>query len=220
VVDVKSTQIPEDVIVAWNEVIAEHYSEGASKFTQDVIIKRIIDKMKATGARGIDRSEVFAKHWLDVEDLYRANGWKVDYDKPGYNETYESHFTFTPVTKPVFTRTPQAVVRQPALTVASIPAKAPEPVKTHSAWKVQWIERERGFGQRPDGADYYPTKEKAQASTDKTLAEMRKREALTYKGRTPDEYTSPEEPKLVQVSAELAQEIQEKGHAYRERSGE
>lgn len=31
---------------------------------------------------------------LDVEDVYRAAGWEVTYDKPGYNETYDATFTF------------------------------------------------------------------------------------------------------------------------------
>lgn len=39
--------------------------------------------------------EVFKKGWLNVEYLFRAAGWEVQYDKPGYNETYEAYFTFS-----------------------------------------------------------------------------------------------------------------------------
>lgn len=28
--------------------------------------------------------------WLDLEDIYRDEGWTVEYDSPGYNETYEA----------------------------------------------------------------------------------------------------------------------------------
>ncbi len=34
--------------------------------------------------------------WLNVEELYRAQGWTVTYDKPGYNESYPATFTFAP----------------------------------------------------------------------------------------------------------------------------
>ncbi len=39
-------------------------------------------------------SEIYERHLLDVEPSYRAEGWEVEYDKPGYNETYEATFTF------------------------------------------------------------------------------------------------------------------------------
>ena len=44
----------------------------------------------------IDIKEAFEKHWLDVEAAYEAAGWTVKYDKPGYNESYEPSWTFTP----------------------------------------------------------------------------------------------------------------------------
>jgi hypothetical protein len=38
---------------------------------------------------------IYANRWMDVEPVYRKAGWKVDYDRPGYNESYEAHYTFT-----------------------------------------------------------------------------------------------------------------------------
>ena len=32
---------------------------------------------------------------MDIESIYRADGWGVYYDKPGYNETYTATFEFT-----------------------------------------------------------------------------------------------------------------------------
>jgi len=46
-------------------------------------------------ATGKTRDEVFDKGWLNIEPMYRAAGWKVVYDKPAYNESYEPTFTFT-----------------------------------------------------------------------------------------------------------------------------
>jgi hypothetical protein len=34
--------------------------------------------------------------WLNFETAYRSKGWKVDYDKPAYNESYDAFFQFTP----------------------------------------------------------------------------------------------------------------------------
>ena len=59
---------------------------------QDDVAKLIVQK-------GLKRQDIFDNHWLDVEDLYRKNGWKVDYDKPGYNESYNAYFVFSAKTK-------------------------------------------------------------------------------------------------------------------------
>lgn len=42
----------------------------------------------------VNRGDVFAQHWLDIEDVYRAEGWIVDYDKPAYNQSYRAYFVF------------------------------------------------------------------------------------------------------------------------------
>lgn len=44
----------------------------------------------------VPRNVVFANKWLDIEDIYREQGWRVDYDKPAYNENYQASFTFAP----------------------------------------------------------------------------------------------------------------------------
>ncbi len=87
VVKLKVTLIPDEVINAFNELIAENFSGGSSSFTEKKVVARIVKK-------GISSAEAYANHWLDVEDIYRKSGWKVDYDKPGYNESYDATFTF------------------------------------------------------------------------------------------------------------------------------
>ena len=42
----------------------------------------------------ITEQEVYDRNLLDVEDAYRKLGWKVAYDKPGYNEAYEGTYQF------------------------------------------------------------------------------------------------------------------------------
>lgn len=90
------------------------------------------------------------------------------------------------------------------------------------AWLVEWTETEVGWGQRSAGAWYYSTEESATKDTVRMLAEIREREKEMESRRNrnlPLEYDRPElPPRLVRVSAELAKEIREKGHAYRERA--
>jgi len=53
------------------------------------------DIVSALVKRGLKRHEIFDQELLDFEPHYRKAGWEVDYDKPGYNESYEPTFTFT-----------------------------------------------------------------------------------------------------------------------------
>lgn len=85
----KETDIPDEVIEAFNELLIKNHSIGTNSIAigQDEVVALIVKK-------GLNRSDIFDKHWLDVEDVYRAAGWIVDYDKPGYNEDYSAYFTF------------------------------------------------------------------------------------------------------------------------------
>jgi hypothetical protein len=42
----------------------------------------------------LDRQAIFDNDYLDFEAAYEAKGWRVTYDKPGYNETYPASFLF------------------------------------------------------------------------------------------------------------------------------
>ena len=54
---------------------------------QGVAVKLMVEK-------GLNRNEIFNKGWLNIEEVYRSAGWKVNYDKPAYNESYDAYFTF------------------------------------------------------------------------------------------------------------------------------
>ena len=41
-----------------------------------------------------NRQTILDKGWLDFEDIYREVGWRVTYDKPGFNDTYKPYFVF------------------------------------------------------------------------------------------------------------------------------
>lgn len=89
IAEAKEEYLPPVVLYAFNETIAKHWNNNRSKFTQDEIIEVIMAKML------IKRSDVFSRKYLDVEDVFRAKGWKVKYDKPGYNESYSASFEFS-----------------------------------------------------------------------------------------------------------------------------
>jgi hypothetical protein len=94
VVDLKRrSAIPGMVFDAFNELIAKHWNGHAATVKQDEIVELILKKY--SHSTSVTRRSVFADHWLDIETVYEAAGWKVVYDKPGYNESGASFFEFT-----------------------------------------------------------------------------------------------------------------------------
>lgn len=84
---VSSKKFPEFVIGAFNAEIAKNFLNGRATVKQCDVVARI-------SALGYSSREIYDNKWLDIEDTYRAEGWAVSYDKPGYNETYEAYFIF------------------------------------------------------------------------------------------------------------------------------
>ena len=88
--NIKEASIPDEVYEAFNELLAEGISTaGYCTIYQNEAIKRIQSKIEC------ERAEVFSKGWLDVEKQYIKAGWEVEYDKPGYNESYDAYFKFS-----------------------------------------------------------------------------------------------------------------------------
>lgn len=78
---------PDAVLESFNQIIKQNYYRGQSTFYQDDVVALMV-------AKGLTKKDITAKHYLDVEPIYIAQGWKVEYDKPGYNESYAATFTF------------------------------------------------------------------------------------------------------------------------------
>lgn len=87
VVGVKKVMLPKEVFEAFNTLIARNFYGNSAVVMQDEVVDLLVNN-------GFNRGDIFKNHWLDVEDVYRSAGWIVEYDKPGYNETYASSFTF------------------------------------------------------------------------------------------------------------------------------
>ena len=91
--EVDDTQyIPDWAIEAANECIIAHYKAATrtSHFTQNVLIEYYLKH----APKSVTRQTIFSENWLDIEPIYRKEGWIVDYDSPAYCETYEANFTF------------------------------------------------------------------------------------------------------------------------------
>lgn len=85
----KQESIPDGIFEAFNELIAENFN-GHTAVIKLADVKRLACKK----IPDVSAETMFNKHWFDVEDIYRKAGWAVEFDKPGYNESYESFFVF------------------------------------------------------------------------------------------------------------------------------
>ena len=81
----KGRVIPDFVIQAFNEEISKVWDGDCATVFQEDVTANIRTKCNTR----------WEQWWLDVEPLYRQNGWKVVYDKPGFNEIGRASYTFT-----------------------------------------------------------------------------------------------------------------------------
>jgi hypothetical protein len=84
----KLNNIPEKMIEVVNSLIVKKFSGYSATILEKDIVAAF---SKETG---ITSKEIYDNHYLDFEDLFRKAGWVVEYDKPGYNETYSANYTF------------------------------------------------------------------------------------------------------------------------------
>lgn len=86
----KDVQVPEEVVESFNELISERLTlNGSVSLKQSDVIERILSK-----SEHITRDLIFKNNWLDIEQIYRDNGWVVTYDKLAWNESGEPIFIF------------------------------------------------------------------------------------------------------------------------------
>jgi len=91
----KQTLLPDYVLEAFNELIAKEWDDRSAIIDQDDIVT-LIKQKRATSLNSEQvEDQLFDNNWLDVEPIYRLAGWKVEYDKPGYNESGRAYYTFT-----------------------------------------------------------------------------------------------------------------------------
>lgn len=86
--DTRNASFPSEVIQAFNNAIIANLRNGVAKFKCKSVAAAIANSM------GTTVETIYANHWMDVEPVYRAQGWDVEYDKPGFNETYDAIWIF------------------------------------------------------------------------------------------------------------------------------
>ena len=70
-------------------MIEEKFYNGEARILQKEIVERIMAKNNITS------ETLFKNHYLDFEYLYIDAGWGVEFNNPGYNETYKAYFIFS-----------------------------------------------------------------------------------------------------------------------------
>lgn len=74
-------EFPDFVVDAFNGCIQDSHSQGTVQVMQEEVIMRMMSLNPE-----LKRQEIFDKHYLDVENLYRRAGWTVTYIKPAYSD--------------------------------------------------------------------------------------------------------------------------------------
>lgn len=87
---------PDYVIDAFNNLLIENYQEDETIIKQEDVIRKILEYSTDDE---LTRETIFKKHYLDIENLYRNNGWEVNYKKPMFNEHFKAYFVFKPKKK-------------------------------------------------------------------------------------------------------------------------
>lgn len=88
IAETKRLIFPNGIIEIFNELIAAHYDGLSSIVLQNEAVCLIEDRF------GYSRAEIYNKDYLNIEPLYEAAGWNVEYDKPAYNESYPAKYIF------------------------------------------------------------------------------------------------------------------------------
>lgn len=92
--DYKIGLYPDYVFKAFNDLIAKSFRNGSATVKQKDVVDHMLFLANSGGVVPITKQDLFDWGYLDVEEAYKNNGWKVTYDKPAYNETYDAFFVF------------------------------------------------------------------------------------------------------------------------------
>jgi hypothetical protein len=89
----RQKQIPQEVFDVWNEVIVSHLCQSSQRIVSRFLLKELSSKLSSKMHMNFETLK--EKGYLDLEPFFRENGWTVDFDSPGYNESYDANFQFS-----------------------------------------------------------------------------------------------------------------------------
>lgn len=82
---------PDYIIESVNELIVENRrGVGSITILREDVIKRIQSK------KDVSRGYLFDNKFLDFEEIYKDQGWHVNYDQPCQGEDFKAYYQFTP----------------------------------------------------------------------------------------------------------------------------
>jgi hypothetical protein len=93
VVERKLAAIPNEMIQAINDCIVKYWDGHEATFKQDELIEHYFEITGEPNVAG-NREKLFDNHYLNFEPIFEKEGWNVKYDRPAFNESYPSTFTF------------------------------------------------------------------------------------------------------------------------------
>jgi hypothetical protein len=84
----KHAVIPPAVLAAFNKLILLHWEGTYAEFPATDVLPAV-SRENSSLAPGLVSAAI-----AGIAPAYRAAGWSVTFDRPGYNETYEAHWIF------------------------------------------------------------------------------------------------------------------------------
>lgn len=90
VISLAAALIPEAVFGVFNDLIARDWDGNSVTVSQDEAVDLLLERDGT-----LDRDRIFSARMLNIEAAYRAAGWQVSYEKPGFNERGVPKFIFT-----------------------------------------------------------------------------------------------------------------------------
>tara|TARA_R110000772_G_scaffold101997_2_gene202595 strand:+ start:128 stop:472 length:345 start_codon:yes stop_codon:yes gene_type:complete len=90
--------IPSFVIEAVNNLLKDKYRGGRTSIkAKDIIEEALRLSVLKVDSVKVTREMIYDKKWMDFETIYRANGWKVSFEKSTYGDTnFDSYYEFLP----------------------------------------------------------------------------------------------------------------------------
>ena len=92
----KIETLPDFVIQAFNDTIVKNLANNYSSFKVMEVSDHMRDLATSSGMNAIEFDKRAEKeHWYDVEPFYQAAGWKVKYDSPDRDSSFDPYFIFS-----------------------------------------------------------------------------------------------------------------------------
>lgn len=92
ILDNRENIIHPNIFVVINDMLKKKYTHYNTSvdIKQNDIIKAFLEITP-----DFKRQQIFDEHHLDFEEVYRQYGWSVKFDQPGWDENYDTRYTFT-----------------------------------------------------------------------------------------------------------------------------